>query len=35
MTLFPDTKLLGLRGLHIEARRRNNAEAADFRRRHI
>ena len=28
MTLFPDTKLLGLRGLHIEARRRDDAEAA-------
>ncbi|MGA8171627.1 MAG: heme biosynthesis HemY N-terminal domain-containing protein [Methylocystis sp.] len=28
MTLSPDTKLLGLRGLHIEARRREDAEAA-------
>lgn len=28
MTLRPETKLLGLRGLHIEARRRSDAEAA-------
>ncbi len=28
MTLSPETKLLGLRGLHIEARRRKDAEAA-------
>ncbi|MBI3274863.1 MAG: heme biosynthesis protein HemY, partial [Methylocystis sp.] len=28
MTLFPETRLLGLRGLHIEARRRNDVEAA-------
>lgn len=28
MTLKPETKLLGLRGLHIEARRREDAEAA-------
>jgi HemY protein len=28
MTLAPETKLLGLRGLHIEARRREDAEAA-------
>ena len=28
MTLSPETKLLGLRGLHIEARRREDAEAA-------
>jgi HemY protein len=28
MTLNPQTKLLGLRGLHIEARRREDAEAA-------
>jgi HemY protein len=28
MTLTPETKLLGLRGLHIEARRREDAEAA-------
>lgn len=28
MTLNPETKLLGLRGLHIEARRREDAEAA-------
>jgi HemY protein len=28
MTLAPETKLLGLRGLHIEARRRADAEAA-------
>lgn len=28
MTLTPQTKLLGLRGLHIEARRRDDADAA-------
>lgn len=28
MTLKPETKLLGLRGLHIEARRREDADAA-------
>jgi HemY protein len=28
MTLKPETKLLGLRGLHIEARRRDDADAA-------
>lgn len=28
MTLVPETRLLGLRGLHIEARRREDAEAA-------
>lgn len=28
MTLRPDTKLLGLRGLHVEAKRREDAEAA-------
>lgn len=28
MTLNPETKLLGLRGLHIEAKRREDAEAA-------
>jgi HemY protein len=28
MTLKPETKLLGLRGLHIEAKRREDAEAA-------
>jgi len=28
MTLKPETKLLGLRGLHIEAKRRQDAEAA-------
>lgn len=28
MTLTPETKLLGLRGLHIEARRRDDADAA-------
>jgi HemY protein len=28
MTLSPETKLLGLRGLHIEAKRREDAEAA-------
>ena len=28
MTLKPDTKLLGLRGLHIEAKRREDSEAA-------
>ena len=28
MTLRPETKLLGLRGLHIEAQRRDDAEAA-------
>ncbi len=28
MTLTPETKLLGLRGLHIEARRREDADAA-------
>ncbi len=28
MTLMPQTKLLGLRGLHIEARRRDDADAA-------
>jgi HemY protein len=28
MTLTPETKLLGLRGLHIEARRRDDVEAA-------
>jgi HemY protein len=28
MTLKPETKLLGLRGLHVEARRREDAEAA-------
>ncbi|QGM46928.1 heme biosynthesis protein HemY [Methylocystis heyeri] len=28
MTLAPETKLLGLRGLHIEARRRDDVEAA-------
>jgi HemY protein len=28
MTLQPDTKLLGLRGLHIEAKRRSDQEAA-------
>lgn len=28
MTLKPETRLLGLRGLHIEARRREDAEAA-------
>ncbi len=28
LTLTPETKLLGLRGLHIEARRREDAEAA-------
>jgi HemY protein len=30
MTLAPETKMLGLRGLHIEAQRRNDVEAAQL-----